>query len=145
MLSGEMGRLKNLAQMVRDFAANHVEEPDVSAAPDGADGYTNSTKISLFLLKKDLSEPLRKFGHCLNEMPGILDMFGLEASPDFSSFSVWDGEIPVQDAPPAPFVRTYPGEVSSWFILSYDVNLTFENREGLVKLNRLITDSVDRE
>jgi len=144
MLSSEMGRLKNLAQMVRDFATNHVEEPDVSAAPDGADGYTNSTKIALFLLKRDLSKPLRKFGHCFNEMPEAFDMFGLETSPDFLSFSVWDGEILMQDAPPAPFVRTYPGEASPSFVLSYDVNLTFEYREGLVKSYCLISDSVDR-
>jgi len=34
---------------------------------------------------------------CLNEMTGILDVFGLERSPDYTSFSVWDSESPMQE------------------------------------------------
>jgi IS5 family transposase len=51
--SGDMGRLKNLAQMFRDFATNHVAEPDVPAAPDGADGYA-AFSGSQFLLTTSL-------------------------------------------------------------------------------------------
>jgi IS5 family transposase len=47
-----MGRLKTLARMFRNFPTNNVAEPDVPAAPDGADGYAKSTKIALLLLKK---------------------------------------------------------------------------------------------
>ncbi|MFC4247616.1 IS5/IS1182 family transposase, partial [Natribaculum luteum] len=42
-----MGRLRNLEQTFHEFATTHVEEPDVPAAPDGADGYAKSTKIAL--------------------------------------------------------------------------------------------------
>jgi IS5 family transposase len=91
-----VGRLKTLAQTFQDFATNHVEEPDVPAAPDGADGYAESTKIALLLFKQEISKPLRKLEDYLNEMPGILDVFGLEKSPNYSSFSVWDGEFPMK-------------------------------------------------
>jgi len=40
-----MGRLRTLAQTFRDFATNHVEEPDVSAVADGDDGYAISRVI----------------------------------------------------------------------------------------------------
>ena len=92
-----MGRLRTLARTFRDFATNHVEQPDVPAAPDGADGYAKSTKIALLLLKEEINKPLRKLEDYLNEMPGILDVFDLEESPDHSSFSVWDDEFPMQE------------------------------------------------
>jgi len=72
-----MGRLRTLAQTFRDFARNHVEEPDVPAAPDGADGSSKSTKIALLLLKKEINKPLRKLEDYLNDMPGILDVLAL--------------------------------------------------------------------
>ena len=80
-----MGRLKTLAQTFRDFATNHVEEPDVPAAPSGADGYAKSRKIALLLLRREINKPLRKLKDYLNEMPGTLDVYGLEKSPDYSS------------------------------------------------------------
>ena len=92
-----MGRLRTLARTFRYFATNHVEEPDEPAAPDGADGYAKSTKIALLLLKEEVNKPLRQFEDYLNEMPGILDLFDLEKSPDYSSFSAWDGEFPMQE------------------------------------------------
>jgi IS5 family transposase len=30
-------------------------------------------------------------------MPGILDVFDLEKSPDYTSFSKWDSEFPMQE------------------------------------------------
>jgi hypothetical protein len=42
-----MGRLRNLAQTVHEFATNHVEEPDIPAVADGDDGYAESTKVAL--------------------------------------------------------------------------------------------------
>ncbi|ELZ54507.1 MULTISPECIES: IS5 family transposase [Halorubrum] len=92
-----MGRLRNLAQAFHEFATTHVEEPDVPAVADGDDGYDKSTKIGLLLLKEEVNKPLRQFEDYLNEMPGILDVFDLEKSPDFTSFSVWDGEFPMQE------------------------------------------------
>jgi IS5 family transposase len=72
-----MGRLRTLARTYRDFATNHVEEPDAPAAPDGADGYDKSTKIALLLLKEEINKPLRKLEDYLNEMPGLLNVFDL--------------------------------------------------------------------
>ena len=92
-----MGRLRNLAQIFHEFTTNHVEQPDVPAVADGDDGYDNSTKIALLLLKEEVNKPLRQFEDYLNEMPGILDVFSLEKSPDFTSFSVWDDEFPMQE------------------------------------------------
>ena len=92
-----MGRLRNLAQTFQEFATSHVEEPDVPDVADGDDGYDDSTKIALLLLKEELNKPLRQFEDYLNEMPGILDVFGLERSPDFTSFSVWDREFPMKE------------------------------------------------
>lgn len=59
----------------------------------GDDGYEASTKIALLLLKEEINKPLRQFEDSLNEMPAILNIFGLEKSPDYTSFSVWDGEF----------------------------------------------------
>lgn len=92
-----MGRLRNLAQTFHNFATNHVEEPDVPAVADGDDGYEKSTKIALLLLKKEIDKPLRKLEDYFNEMPRILDVFGLEESPDYTSFSKWDGEFRMQE------------------------------------------------
>jgi hypothetical protein len=74
-----MGRLSNLAQAFHEFATTHGAEPDV---PGVADGNEKSTKIALFLLKEEIGKPLRKLDDYLNELPGILDVFDLEKSPD---------------------------------------------------------------
>ena len=92
-----MGRLRNLARTFQDFATNHVEEPDVSAVADDDDGYDKSTKIALLLLKEEIDKPLRKLEDYLNEMPGILDVLDIEKSPDYTSFSKWDGDFPMQE------------------------------------------------
>ena len=92
-----MGRLRNLAQTFHEFATNHVEELDVPAVADGDDGYDTSTKIALLLLKEEINKPLRQLEDYLNEMPGILDVFDLDESPDHTSFSIWDGEFPMQE------------------------------------------------
>jgi hypothetical protein len=43
-----------------------------------------------------MSSSRRDVENYLNEMPGILDIFGLDKSPDHTSFSNWDGEFPMQ-------------------------------------------------
>jgi len=45
-----------------------------------------SLKIALLLLKEKINKPLRKLEDYLNEMPGILGVFDIEESPDFSPF-----------------------------------------------------------
>ncbi len=92
-----MGRLRTLAEKYHEFTTTHVEEPEEPAVADGDDGYDKSTKIALLLLKEEINKPLRKLEDYLNEMPGILDVFGLDESPDHTSFSVWDGEFPMQE------------------------------------------------
>lgn len=81
-LFGDMGRLRNFAQTVHNFATTHVEKPEVPAVADGEDGYAKSTKIALLLLKEETNKPLRRLEDYLNEMLGSLDIFGLESSPD---------------------------------------------------------------
>jgi IS5 family transposase len=83
--------------MFQEFATTHVEEADVPAVADGDDGYDKSTKIALLLLKEEIDKPLRKLEDYLNEMPGILDVLDIENSPDYTSFSKWDGEFPMQE------------------------------------------------
>jgi transposase, IS5 family len=95
-----MGRLRDLARTFQEFATTHVEEPDVPAVADGDDGYDKSTKITLLLLKEEIDKPLRKLEDYLNEMPGILDVLGIEKSPDYTSFSKWDAEFPMQELRP---------------------------------------------
>lgn len=92
-----MGRLKTLARTFRNFATSHIEEPNVPAVADGDNGYAKSTKIALLLLKEEINKPLRDVEDYLNEMPGILDIFGLNKSPDHTSFSNWDKEFPMQE------------------------------------------------
>ncbi|WP_096593408.1 IS5 family transposase [Halorubrum ezzemoulense] len=92
-----MGRLKTLAQTFHEFATNHVEQPDVPAVADGDNGYDKSTKIALLLLKEEINKPLRRLEDYPNEMPGILAVFDLDSSPDYSSFSVWDDEFPMKE------------------------------------------------
>lgn len=77
-----MGRLNTIARTFRDLATNHVEEPDVPAASNGAHGYAKSTKIALLLLKEEINKPLRKLEDYLNEMSRMLDVFDLEKPPD---------------------------------------------------------------
>jgi IS5 family transposase len=91
-----MGRLRTLAQTFHEFATKHAEGSDEPAVADGDDGYNKSTKIALLLLKEEIDKPLRKFEDYLNEMPGILGVFGLEPSPDYTSFSVWDSLLHIR-------------------------------------------------
>ena len=79
-----------------EFVTNHVAEQDEPGVADGDDGYATSTKIGMLLLEEKIDEPLRDVEDYLNEMPGILDISGLDKSPDHTSFSNWDGEFPMQ-------------------------------------------------
>ena len=92
-----MGRLRNLAETFHEFATNHVEQQDDPGVADGDDGYDKATKIALLLLKEEINKPLRKLEDYLNEMPGILGVFDLEKSPDYTSFSIWDSEFPMKE------------------------------------------------
>jgi len=92
-----MGKLRNLTESIHEFSTDYVEDEYDPAVGDGDGGYDTSTKIGLLLLKEEINKPLRRLEDYLNEMPGILDVFDLETSPDHSSFSLWDGEFPMKE------------------------------------------------
>lgn len=73
-----MASLRRFAQMCRDLANQHVEDPDVPAAPNGMDGYAKWTQIALILYRVELEKSLRETGDYLNEIPGVLDVFDLD-------------------------------------------------------------------
>lgn len=55
--SCDIGRLETLARTLRNFATNHVEEPDMSGVADGDNRYAKSTKTVLLLLKEKINKP----------------------------------------------------------------------------------------
>jgi hypothetical protein len=78
--------------MCRNLAKQHVDDPDVPAAPDGADGYAEWVQIALILYRVELEKSLRETEDYLNEMPGILAVFDLGEAPHDSSFCRWANE-----------------------------------------------------
>ena len=75
-----MGRLREQAKKYRRLGKEHVEDPDAPAVADedGDGEHAEWNKIGLLLLREDIGKPLRDCEDYLNEMPGILDVFGLE-------------------------------------------------------------------
>ncbi|MDL0135809.1 IS5/IS1182 family transposase, partial [Halobacterium salinarum] len=49
-----MASLRRLARMCRHLAKQHVDDPDVPAAPDGAGGYAEWTQIAVILYRVEL-------------------------------------------------------------------------------------------
>ena len=81
-----MGSLRRLARMCRDLTKQHVDEPDVPAAPKGAGEYAEWVQIALILYRAELEKTLRETEHYLNEMSGVLTVFGLDEVPNYSTF-----------------------------------------------------------
>jgi len=46
--------------MCRSLAKQHVDDPDVPAAPNGADGYAKWTQIALILFRVESDKSLRE-------------------------------------------------------------------------------------
>jgi IS5 family transposase len=88
-----MGYLRTLAKKCRGMGKEESENPDAPAVADGDGGHADWVKIGLLLLKEEIDKPLRKLEDYLNEMPGILGVFGLDESPDYTAFSKWDTEF----------------------------------------------------
>jgi IS5 family transposase len=76
--------------MCRTPAKHHVDDPDVPAAPGGADGYAEWVQIALILFRVELEKRLRESEDYLNEMPHILAVFDLNEAPHYSSFCRWE-------------------------------------------------------
>jgi IS5 family transposase len=76
--------------MCRDLAKQHVDDLDVPAAPDGADGYAEWVQIALILYRVELEKSLRETEGYLSEIPGVLAVFDLDEAPHYSSFYWWE-------------------------------------------------------
>lgn len=88
-----MGRLRNRAKKCRECGKEGADDPDTPAVADGDGGHAEWVKIGLILFQEEVNKPLRQFEDYLNEMPGILDVFDLEKSPDHTSVSNWNKEF----------------------------------------------------
>jgi len=88
-----MGKLRNLTESIHEFSTYYLEDEYDPA--DAGGGYNTSTEITLLLLKAEINKLLRRLEDYLNEMPVIHDVFDLETSPDYLSFSLWGGEFPL--------------------------------------------------
>ncbi len=83
-----MASLRRLARMCRDLAKQHVEDPD---------GYAKWVQMALVLYRVELEKSLRETEDYLNEMPGILGVFGLDEAPHYSSFCRWENEYRMRE------------------------------------------------
>ncbi|TMT87015.1 IS5 family transposase [Haloterrigena sp. H1] len=92
-----MASLRRLARMCRDLAKQHVDDPDVPAAPEGADGYAKWTQIALILFRVELEKSLRETEDYLNEMPAVLAVFDLDEAPHYSSLSRWEQQYRMRE------------------------------------------------
>ena len=85
-----MASLRRLAWMCRKLAKQHVDEPDVPAAPERTGRYAEWVQIALILYHVELEKSLRETEDYLNEMPGVLAVFELDGAPHYSSFYRWE-------------------------------------------------------
>jgi len=85
-----MGSLRRLARKCRTLAKQHIDDPDVPAAPDGASGYAKWMQIGLILFRVDLEKSLRETEEYLNKMSDVLAVFELDEAPHYSSFCRWE-------------------------------------------------------
>jgi len=54
-------------------------------------------QIALILYRVELEKSLRETEGYLNEMPGVLAVFGLDGAPHYSSFCRWGNESQMHD------------------------------------------------
>ena len=92
-----MASLRRLAWMCRKLAKQHVDDPDVPAAPSGADGYAEWVQIAVILFRVELEKSLRESEDYLNEMPGVLAVFELDEAPHYSSLCRWEQEYRMRE------------------------------------------------
>ena len=92
-----MTSLRRLARKCRDLAKQHVDDPEVPAAPDGASGYAEWVQIGLILFRVELEKNLRETEEYLNEMPDVLAVFDLDEAPHYSSVCRWDQDYRMRE------------------------------------------------
>lgn len=90
--------MRERAKKYRDIGKEHAADPDAPAVADedGDGEHAKWVKIGLLLLREEIGKPLRHCEDYRNEMPGILAVFGLETSPDHTSFWNWQTEFSTQ-------------------------------------------------
>jgi IS5 family transposase len=71
--------------MCRNLAKQHVDDMHVTAAPDGAPGYSEWVRIALILPCVVMDKSLRESEDYLKEMTNIPGVFELDESPHHSS------------------------------------------------------------
>jgi len=86
--------------MCRKLAKQHVDGPDVPAAPDGVGGYAEWVQIALILYRVELEKSLRETEDYFNEMPGVLAVFELNESPHYRLFCRWEQEYHMREHRP---------------------------------------------
>ena len=91
-----MASLRRLARKCRDLVKQHVDDPEVPAAPDGASGYAPWVQIGLILFRVEL-KTLRETEEYLNEMPDVLAVFDLDEAPHYSSFCRWEQDYRMRE------------------------------------------------
>ena len=86
-----------LARQCKHLGKQHVDDPDVPAAPNGDSGYAERVQIALILMRVELDKSLRETEAWFNDSTVILDEFGLERAPHYSSFCRWEQQFQMRE------------------------------------------------
>jgi IS5 family transposase len=86
-----------LARQCKNLAKQYVDDPDVPAVPDGDSGYADWVQIALILMRVELDKSLRESEAWFNDATVILDEFGLDRSPHYSTFCRWEQNVQMRE------------------------------------------------
>jgi len=85
------------ARQCKKLAKQHVDDPDVPAAPNGDSGYAEWVQIALILMRVELDKSLRETEAWFNDSTVLLNEFGLERAPHYSSFCRWEQQFQMRE------------------------------------------------
>ena len=86
-----------LARQCKRLGKQHVDDPDIPAAPDGDSGYAEWVQIALIFMRVELDKSLRETEAWFNDSIAILDEFDLERAPHYSSFCRWEQQFQMRE------------------------------------------------
>ena len=86
-----------LARQCKHLGKQHVDDPDVPAAPNGESRYAEWVQIALILMRVELDKSLRETEAWFNDSTVILDEFGLGRAPHYSSFCRWEQQFQMRE------------------------------------------------
>ena len=86
-----------LARQCKHLGKQHVDDPDVPAAPNSESRYAEWVQIALILMRVELDKSLRETEAWFNDSTVILDEFGLERAPHYSSFCRWEQQFQMRE------------------------------------------------